>query len=48
MKDSRKDLDATVKLMGALLRQPPKPHEKMKIGKTKRKKAAAKRKPQKP
>jgi hypothetical protein len=31
-----KTLDQTRKLMGSLIRKPPKPHEKMKIGKAKR------------
>ena len=30
-------LEKTKKLMGALLRQPPKPHEKMKLGKRSKK-----------
>jgi hypothetical protein len=33
------DLDKTKKLMGALVRQPPKPHDEMKIGKPRTKKA---------
>jgi len=37
-KDS-KEIEATKRLMGALLRQPPKPHDEMKISKTKPKAA---------
>ncbi len=40
----RENLDSTKKLMSALLRQPPKPHEKMKLGrKTKGKQVKLKR-----
>jgi hypothetical protein len=37
------DLEATKRLMGALLRQPPKPHDEMKLGK--KRKAKRKKKP---
>jgi len=39
------DLDETKRLMGALVRMKPKPHEEMKIGKkrTKKKRAAKKK-----
>jgi hypothetical protein len=33
-KSSDKDLDQTKRLMGALVRMPPKPHEDMKVGKS--------------
>jgi hypothetical protein len=33
MSDSKEDLDQTKRLLGALLRMPPKPHDQMKIGK---------------
>jgi hypothetical protein len=44
-RESDKGLEATKALMGALLRQPPKHHDEMKIGK--RAKQAAKKKPSK-
>ncbi len=44
-KDSDKGLEATRALMGALLRQPPKQHDEMKVGK---KQKAKKAKPKKP
>jgi hypothetical protein len=31
-----KEIEATKRLMGALVRQPPKPHDEMKIGKRRR------------
>ncbi len=43
-KDSEKGLEATKALMGALLRQPPKPHDEMKISKSKPKAKRAKAK----
>jgi hypothetical protein len=45
-----KEVEAAKRLMGALVRQPPKPHDEMKLGSAPRKKApgAAKRKPLKP
>lgn len=42
-KDSEKKLEATRALMGALLRQPPKHHDDMKVGKKAAKKAAKKK-----
>jgi len=33
MTGGKDDLEATKRLMGALVRMPPKPHEEMKIGK---------------
>jgi hypothetical protein len=36
---SPKDLDIAKRVMGALVRQPPKPHDEMKIGKPKARKA---------
>jgi hypothetical protein len=42
-KDSEKELVATRALMGALLRQPPKQHDEMKLGKKTAKKAAKKK-----
>lgn len=36
------DLQNTKRLMGALVRMKPKPHEDMKVGKTKKKKAKKK------
>jgi len=33
MAKSSKDIEATKKLMAALVRMPPKPHEDMKVGK---------------
>jgi hypothetical protein len=40
----KKSLEDTKRLMGALVRMPPKPHEAMKAGKTtKKKKASPKR-----
>jgi hypothetical protein len=41
--DSKDDLDKTIKLMGALMRMKPKPHEDMKIGKKKKAKKASKK-----
>jgi hypothetical protein len=41
------NLDDTRKLMGALVRMKPKPHEEMKVGKSAKKKAAKKRLSQK-
>ena len=38
---AKSDLDETKKLMGALVRMEPKPHEAMKVGKAKAKKAIA-------
>jgi len=39
MTPRKNDLEQTKRLMGALVRMPPKPHEDMKVGKPKRKKA---------
>lgn len=36
MSDSKDGLNQTKRLMGALVRMKPKPHEEMKVGKTKR------------
>jgi hypothetical protein len=44
MTNSRDDLDRTKKLMGALMRMKPKPHEEMKIGKKAKKKSKPKKK----
>lgn len=44
MAGDQKTLDETKKLMGALVRMKPKPHEDMKVGK-KAKKSKAKKKP---
>jgi hypothetical protein len=46
MTSPQDDLEKTKRLMGALVRQPPKPHEAMKIGKRKAKpsKSAARQK----
>ena len=44
MASTRKDgLDETKRLMGALLRMKPKPHEEMKVGKKSKKKSGRKR-----
>ncbi|MGM4896435.1 hypothetical protein [Tardiphaga sp. 839_C3_N1_4] len=46
MNDPEKKLDDTKRLMGALVRMKPKPHEDMKVGKKKvAKKSATKKKP---
>jgi hypothetical protein len=45
-KDSEKGLEATKALMGALLRQPPKHHDEMKVGKKAKKAAKKRRRPQ--
>lgn len=37
MRRPSRELERTKDLMAALLRQPPKPHEEMKVGKSKRK-----------
>ena len=43
MKNSKCDLESTKRLMGALVRMKPKPHEEMKVGKkTKKTKKPAK------
>jgi hypothetical protein len=47
MAKSNSDIDGTKRLMAALGRMPPKPHEEMKIGKAKKKKAAKSRQPSK-
>jgi hypothetical protein len=39
MANSKKELDDTKRLMGALVRMKPKQHEEMKVGKAKTKKA---------
>ena len=43
MAKSQPDLDSTKRLMGALVRMKPKPHEEMKVGKKVAKKATEKR-----
>jgi hypothetical protein len=45
MARSSDSLDLAKRVMGALLRQPPKPHDDMKIGKPKSKRAKAQKKP---
>ncbi|WP_439924823.1 hypothetical protein [Nitrobacter sp. JJSN] len=46
MPKTKGDLENTKKLMGALVRMKPKPHEDMKVGKKKvAKKSAARKKP---
>jgi hypothetical protein len=47
-KPQKDDLESTRALMGALLRQPPKHHDEMKIGKKAAKKAAKKKPPKRP
>jgi hypothetical protein len=42
-----KSLDETKRLMGALVRMKPKPHEEMKVGKKTKKRVAKKRTPPK-
>jgi hypothetical protein len=44
MTKSSDDLSETRKLMGALVRMKPKPHEEMKVGKKTKKKARKKKK----
>ena len=44
MAASKNDLDNTKKLMGALVRMKPKPHEDMKVGKKAKKKTKPKKK----
>jgi hypothetical protein len=41
---NEQELEGTRALMGALIRQPPKPHDAMKIGKKKKSKKKAKKK----
>ena len=41
MAKSSKDIEVTKKLMAALVRMPPKPHEEMKLGKDERTKKTA-------
>jgi hypothetical protein len=44
MTDKPDDIEKTKKLMGALVRMKPKPHEEMKVGKKKKPKRKAKKK----
>lgn len=44
MKSKKSDIEETKRIMGALVRMPPKPHEDMKVGKGTRPKARSPRK----